>query len=255
MGNISLECQFVLAGKKKSVESSNRSKQCHHIHPLLIIQLSTYLGTVHPHSAPSLICECLSFDWFIFIHIPCEVIQRSCWSNMHVHKKKYLRNILNLQKPSLAQISLCWHTTKSVLLKKQKNVYLKNYKKNIYWNRSAAHLTSHFPHKRPARRKNYKQNFFYYIQNIFITFQIFSIHSKYFCYIPNILVTFQIFYYIPNISHYIPNYNEKLRFDLFWLKCALTEQRRNNCVPAQDLDWLFVKKYLRYLDAVYINKP
>ena len=87
-----------------------------------------------------------------------------------------------------------------------------------------------------------KKNIFYYIPNIFITFQISLITFQIF------LITFQIFlshsiyllfhsknfHYIPYISYYIPNNDENLRFNLFWLKCDSTEQRRNNCVPAQD---------------------
>ena len=127
--------------------------------------------------------------WLIHIH------SYSLWSNSTILlvkyactqekvSKKYFKSTETI--PCSDLFVLTYHEI--CFIKKAKKIYLKNHKKNIYWNRSAAHLTSHFPHKRPARRKNYKQNFFYYIQNIFITFQIFLLHSKYSCYIPNILL-------------------------------------------------------------------
>ena len=65
-----------------------------------------------------------------------------------------------------------------LLLRKQKNVYL---------NQSAAHLTSYLPHKRPARRKNYKKKHFSLHSEYFL------LHSKYFYFIPNTFITFHIF--------------------------------------------------------------
>ena len=74
------------------------------------------------------------------------------------------------------------------------------YKKNVYLNQSAAHLTSYLPHKRPARRKNYKK------KKKIITFRIFLSHSKYLSFHSKyFLLHSKYFYRIPYIFYFIPN--------------------------------------------------
>ena len=139
----------------------------------------------------------------------------------------------------------CIIKVKKTLLKKINNIriIIKKAKKMFIWiSQQLTWLPTSHTRDLPGGKITNKKNIFYYIPDIFITFQISLITFQIF------LITFQIFlshsiyllfhskyfHYIPYISYYIPNNDENLRFNLFWLKCDSTEQRRNNCVPAQD---------------------